>query len=246
MTSNNVEIENESVGNPRVSLTGYATASAWAYFGFPEAGRFDTHRGRLLFGALHAGCRLVRPISPAAGALTQALYWRHRWFSCWVVAQNADLVVEIGAGLSSRGLVHAEHHPDSHWVDYDLPGMVTARRHRLADRALPENYHLETGDVLAPGLGQDIVAPSTPDATVVLLEGVIDYLDRGEKRRALSAISQMLGRLGGGRLLLDIHPARNIERFGLAAPMLLGALKRISGRDLTRQLFSDTDDGSKP
>ena len=64
-----------TAGNPRVSLTGYATASAWAHFGFDYADWFDSRRGRALFLPLHYGCRALRPIAPAAGAFSETLYW---------------------------------------------------------------------------------------------------------------------------------------------------------------------------
>ncbi|MES1938815.1 hypothetical protein T5B8_01160 [Salinisphaera sp. T5B8] len=230
-----------SAGNPRVSLTGYATASAWAHFGFEYADWFDSRRGRALFLPMHYGCRALRPIAPAAGAFSESLYWRHRWFSAWAEAQAPNLAIEIGAGLSTRGIAHARKHPDMHWVDYDLADMVAARRARLAKHDVPGNYTLEVGDLLGPGLGGAL--RTSADARVIAMtEGVTDYLDHAEKRRAWRAIAELLARLGGGRYLLEVHPRERIDTFGMPGRLLFDALRRISGRDLREQLCANTDE----
>lgn len=230
-----------SRGNPRVSLTGYATASAWAHFGFEHAEWFQTRRGQALFVPMHLGGRALRRWLPVAGVFTDTLYWRHRWFSEWAAAQSPTLAIEIGAGLSTRGIAHAQRHPDMRWVDYDLPDMVRARRRRLSRRDLPSNYTLAAGDLLAPGLGAALTAPAD-GPVIAMTEGVTDYLDRSEKQRAWRHIAALLERLGGGRYLLEVHPRDRIAQFGLAAPVLLDALRRISGRDLLGQLCANTDD----
>lgn len=231
----------DTAGNPRVSLTGYATASAWAHFGFEHADWFQSRRGRALFLPMHLGCRALRPLLPAAGAFTETLYWRHLWFSQWAAVQSPALAIEIGAGLSTRGIAHAQRRPDMRWVDYDLPDMVCARRRMLAGHELPRNYTLDTGDLLAPGLGAMLTAGGD-GPVIAMTEGVTDYLDQREKQRAWQHIAALLKRLGGGRYLLEVHPRDRIASFGLAAPVLLDALRRISGRDLLGQLCASTDE----
>lgn len=230
-----------TAGNPRVSLTGYATASAWAHFGFAHAHWFETWRGRALFLPMHLGCRALARVAPGPGAFTETLYWRHRWFSAWAEHQAPALAMEIGAGLSTRGIAHAEDHPATYWLDYDLADMVQARRQMLAGRVLPANYRLETGDLLDCELGADLAAPAAGHA-IVMTEGVTDYLDHEEKRRAWQNIAALLARLGGGRYLLEIHPRDRLAAFGPAAGIMLDALRRISGRNMRRQLFANTDE----
>ena len=232
--------QNAQRGNDRISLTGYATASAWAHYGFEDAEWFDTRRGRALFWPLHSACNAIRPFSPGAGAFTETLYWRHHWFSKWTEAQSPGLAVEIGSGLTTRGISHSRHHRDCQWVDYDLPNVVEARNARLADERLPENYTLDRGDLLADGLGDALTAPES-GRTIVLTEGVTDYLAMSEKRRAWRSVAALLERLGGGRYLLEIYPRQRLETFGPTARMLLATLRRITGRDLSEQLFDSVD-----
>lgn len=196
-------------GNPRISPTAYATASAWARFGFPESARFATRRGRAMLLALDLASALARPRPAALAGGTQILYWRHRAFNAWLDNQTPAVAIEIGAGLSARGLVHARAHPAMQWLDYDLAAMVAARRRYLADRVLPPNYHLRVGDLLDTRLARYPLRPPTGPA-VALTEGVIEYLAPADKLRAWRHIARLLSGLGGGRYLCEIYPLSGI------------------------------------
>lgn len=192
-------------GNARVSLTGYATASAWAHYGFENAAWFDSRRGRALFRPLHASCRALRHVAPGPACFTDTLYWRHRWFSAWLVATAPGMAIEIAAGLATRGVAYARRHPETCWVDYDLPGMIATRRRWAEHRPLPVNYSLRIGDLLDPTLGAELRTPAR-GPVCVLTEGVIDYLSMAEKQRAFTNIAGLLRGLGGGRYLFEIYP----------------------------------------
>lgn len=198
---------NERRGDPRISPTAYATAAAWARYGFAEADVFDSRRGRAMLAALGFGTRLLSPVAPALAAGPVFLCWRHRAFSHWVEAQAPALVIEIGAGLSTRGQAHARAHPEMLWHDLDLPGMVQARRRRQGAQARPPNHRLAAGDLFDTRLGADIAAPRR-GPVVALTEGVVDYLNRDAKRHAWSNLATLLRRLGGGRYLTEIYPLR--------------------------------------
>lgn len=230
-----------STGNARVSLTGYATASAWAYFGFEHADWFDSWRGRALFLPLHIGSRALIRLSPLAGYFTQTLYWRHVWFSRWLAAQSPSIAIEIGAGLSARGISHTRIQPHCRWVDYDLPGMVSARQRYLRGRTLPSNYRLAAGDLLDASLGSELDLDGVDGAAAVMTEGVIDYLDAQEKARAFQTIAGLLRRAGGGRYLFEVHTRDRLKASGRYTDVLLQPLQRIVGRDLFSQLFDDSD-----
>ena len=203
-------------GNPRISPTAYATAAAWARYGFAEAEAFDSRRGRAMLAALRIGTRLLAPFVPAVAAGPELLRWRHAAFSNWVEAQAPHLVIEIGAGLSTRGQAHARAHPDMHWYDLDLPGMVAARERRSARLSRPANHHLAAGDLFDPDIGVDIATPET-GPVVALTEGVVDYLDRPGKQLAWTHVAGLLQRLGGGRYLAEVYPLRRFAEHGLAA-----------------------------
>lgn len=204
-------------GNPNISPTAYATAAAWARFGFPESARFDTRRGRAMLAAVDiAGLGLGR-FFPAMAAGVDLLYWRHRWFTDWAEYHAPRVAIEIGAGLSARGVVHARAHPETTWHDFDLPGMVRARRRRMAGLTLPANYHLADGDLLDPDFGRSVADADAGGRAIAMTEGVIEYLRPAAKQRAWQHIAALLARLGGGRYLCEIYPlAQFTDGSGLA------------------------------
>lgn len=203
-------------GNPRISPTAYATAAAWARYGFAEADVFDTRRGRAMLAALQAGTGLLSPFVPAVAAGPELLRWRHDAFSNWIAARAPRLAIEIGAGLSTRGQAYARAHPETTWHDLDLPGMVLARERRSAGTPRPPNHHLAAGDLFDPDLGTDITAPAA-GPVVAVTEGVVDYLDRPGKQQAWGHIAALLARLGGGCYLTEVYPLRRFVGRGLAA-----------------------------
>lgn len=228
-------------GNPRVSPTAYATAGAWAHYGFPNAELFADYRSRAFFLPLHYGARVLRPLAPATGCFPRYLYWRHRWFDAYLEQAAPRLAIEIGAGLSARGISYAGAHEACNYVDYDLPGMVATKRARLAKMQLPANYALRAGDVLAPGLGSELTAPGA-DGVAVLSEGLVDYFDIDAKTRAWTHIAQMLERLGGGRYLFEIYPRDRLALYGPAAPLFMAALRRLTGHDITSHLLATSSE----
>ncbi|MGB7756391.1 MAG: hypothetical protein WBL23_10040 [Salinisphaera sp.] len=203
-------------GNPRISPTAYATAAAWARYGFAEADVFDTRRGRAMLAALRIGTGLLAPFVPAVASGPELLRWRHNAFSSWIEAQAPHLVIEIGAGLSTRGQAYARAHPGMHWHDLDLPGMVAARARRSARLPRPDNHHLAIGDLFDPEIGVDIAPPET-GPVVAVTEGVVDYLDRPGKQLAWTHVAGLLRSLGGGRYLAEVYPLRRFAGHGLAA-----------------------------
>lgn len=230
----------EPAANPRVSLTAHATAGIWAHYGFDNAELFATHRGDFLFRLLHTSGRVLRPVSPAAGWFTRHMYWRHHWFNTWLEQAAPELAVEIAAGLSARGLNHASSNPRCQYVDYDLPGMVKAKRKRLNTTTLPANYTLADGDLLAPGLGHELCAPPN-GPVVVMTEGLVDYFDTQGKRRALTHIAELLERLGGGRYLFEIYPRDRLATFGKVIPVFLSVMRHLTGDDMASHLFADSN-----
>ncbi|KEZ75789.1 hypothetical protein [Salinisphaera hydrothermalis] len=233
MSSSNVRPRR---GNPRISPTAYATAAAWARYGFAEAEAFDTCRGRGMLAALQLGTGLLSPFVPAVAAGPQLLRWRHAAFSNWVAAQTPRLAIEIGAGLSTRGQAYARAHPDMHWYDLDLPGMVATRRRRSAGRSPPPNHDLAEGDLFDPNLGASIARPEH-GPVVAVTEGVVDYLDRAAKRQAWANVAALLRRLGGGRYLAEVYPLRRFLEHGPAAR----AARAWTTRAHATLCYDDTD-----
>ena len=226
-----------AVGDPRVSLTAYATAGAWACYRFPEADRFNNARTRAAFVGARAFTGALSPLVPALGGFGRQLYWRHRWMGERIAAHAPSLAIEIGAGLSSRGLAHARAHAEMQWIDLDLADIVMARRALLAGHVLPTNYRLEAGDLLDPAFAATLNAP-VGGAISIITEGVVDYLNIAEKTRVWRTVAALLQRLGGGRYLCDINPLSQMRPRGRR---LLAALARRVPRLPPPPVFETAD-----
>lgn len=226
-------------GNPRIAPTAHYTAQAWVRGGFPEAARFDTWLGRFLYHGVRLGKAPVARLLPAnLRDWEQFLEARHRSFDAHLARFDPTVVVEIGAGLSGRGIALAERNPQLQYHEFDLPGMVAAKRARLPEM-LPSNYHLAEGDILAD-CGLQVRVPA--DARLlVITEGLIPYLGMAEKQQAWRNVRALLAAAGEARYLLEEWPleflsGRRAGRWGARA------LGLLVGARMDQRLFDTLQD----
>lgn len=231
-------------GNPRIGPTAHFTAQAWRRAGFDEADLFDTWLGRLGYDAAWAGSLPLRLLRQPAGYALPNLHLRHHWLEQRLDAIAPGLVVEIGAGLSPRGLVYARRHPHMQYVEVDLPNMVAAKKRRLRTTPLPDNYRLETLDLLASDFVAAARALARPGdgPCVVITEGVVDYLSFGHRRMAWEQIAALLASIGGGHYLLDLHVHARLREFGLFTDAMFAVLEGVTGHGFHHNLFDTTDE----
>jgi len=230
-------------GNPRIAPTAYFTAQAWARGGFARAELFDTWLGRALYDGYRVSTLPARAVSPALGRFVAFLWLRHQWIEARLREIAPETVVEIGAGLSPRGLAWAEADPTLTYIELDLPALVAEKRRRLRGRTPPSNYRLASVDLLAPGFVDDVMSLLGGNGRVaVVTEGVCDYLDFPEKRIAWANIRALLAAAGGGRYLLEVHPRERFAVYGPAAQALVRALGLLTGRDFGERLYQRSED----
>jgi hypothetical protein len=226
-------------GNPRIAPTAHFTAQAWVRAGFDNADLFDTRTGRLIFGSLSRVIDLLGPMSPAALRYhREYLFIRHYAFEARLAELAPRFVLEIGAGLSPRGLTLARRNPELVYVEVDLPHMIAAKERCLAGVDRPANYHLTAVDLLGDRFTDELPElPSAGGAAVAITEGVSDYLSFDEKAIAYRNIARALGRAGGGRYLQEIHARELFRRHGRGAQLFIGTLGALVGRSFRDRLF---------
>lgn len=193
----------------RISPTAYYTAQIWSDLGFPHAALFATRRGRLFVSAYRALARLTgRPGD--RDLLVRTLFNRHSTLDAAVLAERPDRLVELGAGLSPRGIACAvDHAVDS--VDVDLPAVLAHKRRLVARHADPlvaaeldRRWRTVPLDVTAPDFSaqlSELLEGST--RPVVVAEGLIGYFADPIKLRILGAVHRALA--GRGALLADVR-----------------------------------------
>ncbi|MEW6776262.1 MAG: hypothetical protein AB1405_08210 [Bdellovibrionota bacterium] len=232
-------------GNPRIAPTAHYTAQAWVKDGFPNAELFDTLTGRTLYRIVRATTTLWGPLLPDHIRYhEQYLFIRHHVYEERLRQVNPDFVLEVGAGLSPRGLTFARERPGMTYVEADLPHMVAEKRRRLGNTSLPPNYHLTTIDLLGNGLGLSI-KPKQGQKLLAITEGVTDYLTMEEKKAAWRNLSSFLREGGGGTYLCEIHPFSQFVSYrGLSKIYMTTIGTLVGGLSFNGRIFERPEDAT--
>ena len=110
-------------------------------------------------------------------------------------------IVEIGAGLSFRGLAMAQS-PGIHYLDTDLPELLAVKADliaRLDHPPLQGTLRLKPLDALAPGALAGAVRHMPAGPVAIVNEGLLMYLDASEKERLATSIRGILHERPGSR-----------------------------------------------
>lgn len=124
-----------------------------------------------------------------------------------LVTGAIDEVVLFGAGLDARPF-RLKLRSDLRWTEVDLPGSVEWKRARLEGRTAPIEHRLIAAD-LADAADRTRVLESIGPRTLVVIEGVLVYLERSDVEALLSAL-----RARGARVIADISGPTRIRRLG--------------------------------
>jgi O-methyltransferase involved in polyketide biosynthesis len=226
------------MANPnRISPTAHYTGWVWYRHGLsPRA--LATVQGRLFFAA---GQPVNRLADRLLGGLTleRMLLQRHHLLDHRLdaaIAAGARQVVELGCGLSGRGVRMLARHGlgELRYVEADLPAMAARKRRRLERAGLLSERHVVVGvDVLTPdgplsleALADRHLAGQGP--TVVITEGLVDYFAPHVVARLWERLAALLVAAGGGHYLSDLHLAEDTPRSVLSRAFL-GLLSRATG-----------------
>jgi O-methyltransferase involved in polyketide biosynthesis len=192
----------------KIAPTAHYTAYAWHVLGLPHAEYFATPLGKRLFRAYRL-LELPATLRGEPSKLLRTLRNRHTLIDAELERIQPDVVVELGAGLSRRGLTFALDR-GVRYVEIDLPAMVAYKRKQLATRvpaALQERLagrlRILDVDIFAPGfadaLAQELRGAQRP---VIIAEGVVGYFQADQRsvllervRRALPATGTFLADL---------------------------------------------------
>ncbi len=233
-------------GNQRIGIPAYFTSHAWVEAGFDYADLFETKQGRRMFKALEPVLHLFGFLGPAVRLHNEYLFVRHFAHEARLRQIRPSCIVEIGAGLSPRGIAFASADPDLRYIEVDLPNMVAAKRSALGSFQAPPNYFLGTTDLLGEDFIDSLPAMPRPgDRVAVVTEGVTDYFNMPEKRRAFGNICSLLRTHGGGHYLLDIYARENFPRIPFLTSAFVRTLGRMVGRSFDDQLFERVEDAGR-
>ena len=230
----------------KIGPTAHATAYAWHRLGMPYAQLFTTREGAAMYWSFAAATQLPASLFEFP-TLLDYLEFRHRMIETQLRRLEPDRIIELGAGLSRRGLTWARDHGVP-YVEIDLPHMSAAKRARVeaAPRAvrsvLDEGLlELRSTDILAPGFGEELrELVREAERPVVVSEGMLDYFSIPEREQLASNLARGL-RARGGHYITDTQRADRERRVAPAAKLLRGAIRMVTRGQGAMRPFNNLD-----
>ena len=164
---------------------------------------------------------------------------RYRSLDHLLLQAGTANVLEIGSGLSFRGLELARTSP-THYVDTDLPALATLKAElvaRLHPEPLVGTLRVQALDALDDAAFQSTVE-SMPDGPLSIAnEGLLVYLNQAEKARLAANVRAALIRRGGSWLTADVY----LKNPGGSAPTVGYGRSRafVDAHRIEQNKFSD-------
>jgi O-methyltransferase involved in polyketide biosynthesis len=226
----------------RIGPTAHYTAYVWKQLGLPHAELFATRTGAALYWTFFAAGEWTTRLSRRVPSMRQYLEYRHRLIEAVADAFDTDCLVEIGAGLTRRGVTWALDR-GTRSIEIDLPHMAAAKREALQRSGIAAELHeVVDGDVLDPEFGarlHELVAGT--QRPLVIAEGLLSYFDAPGRALVFAAVAEGL-RGTAGALLCDLHSADAQAEYGRAASVLKLAIGVVTRRKRALDPYATRDD----
>jgi O-methyltransferase involved in polyketide biosynthesis len=165
----------------------------------------------------------------------QYLGHRHLLIEAQLRRLDPDLIVELGAGLSRRGVTWAVDH-GVRYIEVDLPHMVDAKRARLMSGPAPvqavvgDRLSLTSRNILEPAFAGELRAlVAGARRPVVITEGVLMYFAWKDRVQLLDSIVAGLREAGGGHYMTDLQTRDREHEAGAAPDLLRRGIKFVTG-----------------
>lgn len=194
----------------RISISAHYTGYIWYNNGLSHE-QFVTPMGRAAYWALKPMNAFMQMMVGAS--IDTFLLQRHFVLDHLVeeaINDGYEQVVELAAGLSSRGYLIKKSHPHVHYVEGDLPGM-SARKAELLDKLGRAPEHLtqpcnildENGpqsiEALLAGLDQT-------KKTLIITEGLVNYFDLATIRKVWARMAIAMKQFPQARYVTEVYP----------------------------------------
>jgi O-methyltransferase involved in polyketide biosynthesis len=176
---------------------------------------------------------------PISGLRLQHFESRYRSLDTLLADSGLTRILELGAGLSFRGLDLAGRNPSVHYLDTDLPERA-ALKADLVRRLQPApplgRLEVLPLDALDPLAFAEAAARLTPGPLAIVDEGLLVYLDPTEKSRLAAHIRDALRAYGGAWLTADVYVRGPAE---VRAPLSARAQAFLDRHNVEENKFAD-------
>jgi O-methyltransferase involved in polyketide biosynthesis len=224
-------------GYESVSATAWQIAHRRTFTDIPYSQEIFAEFERLLReqGSYQIPAALVSPqIAPQIEA-------RFKLVSRLLKESTVAQVLEIAAGLSPRGLEMANHSRIK-YVETDLPTMISQKKRIV--RTLGSNDYLHTEEGNALDLDSLRAATRALDRSKplgVVHEGLLRYLDFGEKATVARNIRSLLGEFGGVWITPDITLKTALRAASADDRQQIEKVGRLVGINIDQNRFENVD-----
>lgn len=232
-----------------IAPTAHYTAHVWKRLGLPYATMFATREGARLFWTLRLAGEWLTLLTPKVPTMVEYLAQRHLLIEAALEDLSPDRIVELGAGLSRRGVTWAVD-KKVRYLEVDLPHMVRAKQAAI-DTHLPPRLRadvrarleLASCDVLSEELPHWLAARLAESTRpVVVAEGLVGYFAPNERDRLASGIAAALRAVGGGAFVCDLRSTEGGKAIARARRGLELGIKLITRGRGSRADFLSEDD----
>lgn len=206
----NISEINAATDTSRISISAHYTGYIWYKNGLSHQ-QFVTPMGRTAYWALKPMNAFMQVMVGAS--IDTFLIQRHLVLDHLVeqaIAEGYEQIVELAAGLSSRGYLIKQAHPGIHYVEGDLPGM-SAHKADLLDQLGRQPGHItqpcnildESGSHSIESL---LAGLDKSKKTLIITEGLVNYFDLGTIRSVWSRMSVALKGFPQARYITEVYP----------------------------------------
>jgi len=206
----NISEINTATDTSRISISAHYTGYIWYKNGLSHQ-QFVTPMGRAAYWALKPMNGFMQLMVGAS--IDTFLLQRHFVLDHLVeqaIEEGYEQVVELAAGLSSRGYLIKQAHPDVHYVEGDLPGM-SARKAELLDKLARQSGHItQPCNILDESGFQSIetllVGLDKSKKTLIITEGLVNYFDLETIRKVWSRMAVAMNGFPQARYITEVYP----------------------------------------
>lgn len=176
---------------------------------------------------------------------------RHKLLNKLIRQTGINQVIEIAAGLSTRGLELSS--DDSiQYVEVDLPNMMADKRkiiEALEGRGVLKvtpRLHIEDGNALELDDLEHATKALNPNQPIAIVnEGLLRYLSYPEKEVYVKNVHSLLRKFGGVWITADISLPKVVYKEDDVMVVRRQRLTEITGKDIANNLFKDEDDAKR-
>lgn len=203
----------KEIDSSGISITAHYTGEVWRRYGL-SVPFLGTTKGKIAFIAGQPGEWAANLL--LGGNNITLLLQRHvimdHVLERFINEEGFTQVVEIACGLSPRGTLTAQRYPHVNYIEADLPGMASHKRHLLKQAGvLSEHHRVVDIDILTESGSHTLEAVFARELdpsrkTLVITEGLINYFDLSVISGFWQRLAILLKDFPAGVYLTDLYP----------------------------------------